>query len=193
MCSVPIACTGWVIRGWERRDWGESETMANQVVKAKREAIAACMTCPLCNKLFREATTISECLHTCESFKFRILSLLPQSEVNFPILNLFRHLAILVNLVVLLFAFSIWVVFYIIRCGYLVIECFWTSFTLPRDTDVSLVMTLMLEKSLWFKLANCSVTLFPYCHWRKGVWAFDLKYVCSYVMNASTLAWKLGI
>lgn len=27
----------------------------------------ACMTCPLCNKLFRDATTISECLHTCES------------------------------------------------------------------------------------------------------------------------------
>ncbi|XP_054823870.1 E3 ubiquitin protein ligase DRIP2-like [Prosopis cineraria] len=38
--------------------------MANQVVKVKRETIAACMTCPLCNKLFREATTISECLHT---------------------------------------------------------------------------------------------------------------------------------
>ncbi|KAF7804681.1 E3 ubiquitin protein ligase DRIP2-like [Senna tora] len=38
--------------------------MANQVVKVKREAIAACMTCPLCNKLFRDATTISECLHT---------------------------------------------------------------------------------------------------------------------------------
>ncbi|XP_041005671.1 E3 ubiquitin protein ligase DRIP2-like [Juglans microcarpa x Juglans regia] len=38
--------------------------MANQVVKVRREAIAACMTCPLCNKLFRDATTISECLHT---------------------------------------------------------------------------------------------------------------------------------
>ncbi|RYR01039.1 hypothetical protein Ahy_B06g079903 isoform B [Arachis hypogaea] len=38
--------------------------MANRVVKVKRETIAACMTCPLCNKLFREATTISECLHT---------------------------------------------------------------------------------------------------------------------------------
>ncbi|KAE8666991.1 DREB2A-interacting protein 2 isoform 2 [Hibiscus syriacus] len=40
--------------------------MANQVVKVRREAIAACMTCPLCNKLVRDATTISECLHTCE-------------------------------------------------------------------------------------------------------------------------------
>ncbi|KAE8675097.1 E3 ubiquitin protein ligase DRIP2 [Hibiscus syriacus] len=38
--------------------------MANQVVKVRREAIAAFMTCPLCNKLFRDATTISECLHT---------------------------------------------------------------------------------------------------------------------------------
>ncbi|XWS46924.1 hypothetical protein CRYUN_Cryun14cG0109500 [Craigia yunnanensis] len=38
--------------------------MANQVVKVRREAIAACMTCPLCNKLLRDATTISECLHT---------------------------------------------------------------------------------------------------------------------------------
>ncbi|PON95032.1 TNF receptor-associated factor [Trema orientale] len=38
--------------------------MANQVVKVRREPIAACMTCPLCHKLFRDATTISECLHT---------------------------------------------------------------------------------------------------------------------------------
>ncbi|KAK6940730.1 hypothetical protein RJ641_030261 [Dillenia turbinata] len=38
--------------------------MANQVVKVRRETIAACMTCPLCNKLLRDATTVSECLHT---------------------------------------------------------------------------------------------------------------------------------
>ncbi|KAL7198681.1 hypothetical protein ACSBR2_021064 [Camellia fascicularis] len=38
--------------------------MSNQVVNVRRETIAACMTCPLCNKLFRDATTISECLHT---------------------------------------------------------------------------------------------------------------------------------
>ncbi|XP_050380620.1 E3 ubiquitin protein ligase DRIP2-like [Argentina anserina] len=41
----------------------ESE-MAGHVVKVRREAIEACMTCPLCNKLLREATTISLCLHT---------------------------------------------------------------------------------------------------------------------------------
>ncbi|CAM8925922.1 unnamed protein product [Rhodiola kirilowii] len=37
---------------------------AAQVVKVNREKIAACMTCPICNKLFKEATTISLCLHT---------------------------------------------------------------------------------------------------------------------------------
>ncbi|GAV86265.1 zf-C3HC4 domain-containing protein [Cephalotus follicularis] len=38
--------------------------MAGQVVKVKRESIEACITCPLCSKLLREATTISLCLHT---------------------------------------------------------------------------------------------------------------------------------
>ncbi|XP_044497961.1 E3 ubiquitin protein ligase DRIP2-like isoform X2 [Mangifera indica] len=38
--------------------------MAGAVVKVKREILEACMTCPLCNKLFNEATTISKCLHT---------------------------------------------------------------------------------------------------------------------------------
>ncbi|KAI8546088.1 hypothetical protein RHMOL_Rhmol07G0089100 [Rhododendron molle] len=38
--------------------------MTSQVVKVRREILAECMTCPLCNKLLREATTISLCLHT---------------------------------------------------------------------------------------------------------------------------------
>ncbi|OAY44251.1 E3 ubiquitin protein ligase DRIP2 isoform X2 [Manihot esculenta] len=38
--------------------------MAGQVVKVKRELIQTCMTCPLCKKLLRDATTISLCLHT---------------------------------------------------------------------------------------------------------------------------------
>ncbi|KAL6505187.1 hypothetical protein OROGR_025004 [Orobanche gracilis] len=42
--------------------------MSHQVVRVKREAVAPCMTCPLCHKLFREATTIIECLHTFEFF-----------------------------------------------------------------------------------------------------------------------------
>lgn len=33
-------------------------------MKVKRETIETCMTCPLCNKLLKEATTISLCLHT---------------------------------------------------------------------------------------------------------------------------------
>ncbi|KAG0470819.1 hypothetical protein HPP92_016925 [Vanilla planifolia] len=35
-----------------------------QLVRVKREILAACLTCPLCSKLLRDATTISECLHT---------------------------------------------------------------------------------------------------------------------------------
>ncbi|KAG6537867.1 E3 ubiquitin protein ligase DRIP2-like [Zingiber officinale] len=45
----------------------EDETSAVgpvQMVKVKRKLLAACMTCPICNKLIRDATTISECLHT---------------------------------------------------------------------------------------------------------------------------------
>jgi E3 ubiquitin-protein ligase DRIP len=36
------------------------------VVMVKRELLVRCMTCPLCRRLLHEATTISECLHTCE-------------------------------------------------------------------------------------------------------------------------------
>ncbi|XP_061338133.1 E3 ubiquitin protein ligase DRIP2-like [Gastrolobium bilobum] len=38
--------------------------MVNRLVKARRDTIVACMTCPLCNKLLKDATTISVCLHT---------------------------------------------------------------------------------------------------------------------------------
>ncbi|CAN4113679.1 unnamed protein product [Withania somnifera] len=48
--------------------------MKNQVV-VKRELIIACLTCTLCNKLFRDATTISECLHTfCRKCIYKKLS-----------------------------------------------------------------------------------------------------------------------
>ncbi|KAK4786373.1 hypothetical protein SAY86_003062 [Trapa natans] len=36
----------------------------HQGVRVRREVIATYITCPLCNKLIRNATTISECLHT---------------------------------------------------------------------------------------------------------------------------------
>ncbi|XP_051120495.1 E3 ubiquitin protein ligase DRIP2-like isoform X2 [Andrographis paniculata] len=38
--------------------------MPHQAVNVKREALAPCMTCPICHKLLRDATTIIECLHT---------------------------------------------------------------------------------------------------------------------------------
>ncbi|XP_043693504.1 E3 ubiquitin protein ligase DRIP2-like [Telopea speciosissima] len=38
--------------------------MTSQVVKVRKATLASCMTCPLCHKLLRDATTISECLHT---------------------------------------------------------------------------------------------------------------------------------
>ncbi|KAL1294643.1 E3 ubiquitin protein ligase DRIP2-like [Arachis ipaensis] len=38
--------------------------MTGQAVKLNRAKLEACLTCPLCNKLFNNATTISECLHT---------------------------------------------------------------------------------------------------------------------------------
>ncbi|CAN6726079.1 unnamed protein product [Malus baccata var. baccata] len=38
--------------------------MSGQVVKRNRREIEACVTCPLCEKHYCEATTICECLHT---------------------------------------------------------------------------------------------------------------------------------
>lgn len=49
--------------------------MSTQVAKVRREALVDCMTCPLCKKLLKEATTISECLHTfCRKCIFKKLS-----------------------------------------------------------------------------------------------------------------------
>ncbi|XP_042048517.1 E3 ubiquitin protein ligase DRIP2-like [Salvia splendens] len=49
--------------------------MSHQVVQVRREALAPCMTCPLCHKLFRDATTIIECLHTfCRKCIYKKLS-----------------------------------------------------------------------------------------------------------------------
>lgn len=39
-------------------------------VKVKSDKLRPCMTCPLCRKLFKDATTISLCLHTCSSLLF---------------------------------------------------------------------------------------------------------------------------
>ncbi|CAN1233530.1 E3 ubiquitin protein ligase DRIP2 [Linum perenne] len=45
------------------------------VAKVKRSILEACMKCPLCNKLLRQATTISLCLHTfCRKCIYDLLS-----------------------------------------------------------------------------------------------------------------------
>lgn len=43
---------------------GGGDGGAGNVVMLRRSALAACLTCPLCGRLFRDATTITECLHT---------------------------------------------------------------------------------------------------------------------------------
>ncbi|XP_074558851.1 E3 ubiquitin protein ligase DRIP2-like isoform X2 [Curcuma longa] len=45
-------------------DAGAAARGPSMVVKVRREVMVACMTCPLCHKLLRDATTIPECLHT---------------------------------------------------------------------------------------------------------------------------------
>lgn len=51
-------------RGRKRGRRGGGGGAARGVVMVRRELLARCMTCPLCNRLLRDATTISECLHT---------------------------------------------------------------------------------------------------------------------------------
>ncbi|KAJ8559328.1 hypothetical protein K7X08_003386 [Anisodus acutangulus] len=49
--------------------------MTNEVVEVNRDTIAACITCPLCHRLLRDATTVSECLHTfCRKCIYKKLS-----------------------------------------------------------------------------------------------------------------------
>ncbi|GJU09643.1 E3 ubiquitin protein ligase DRIP2, partial [Tanacetum coccineum] len=42
----------------------EEMSYYDEVVKLPKKLVAACMTCPICNKLYRDATTLAECLHT---------------------------------------------------------------------------------------------------------------------------------
>jgi hypothetical protein len=53
-------------RGRKRGRRGGGGGVRELQVMVKRGLLAACMTCPICNRLLRDATTISECLHTCE-------------------------------------------------------------------------------------------------------------------------------
>ncbi|KAH0993887.1 hypothetical protein GBA52_005370 [Prunus armeniaca] len=58
--GIVCACVFIIIMSYARF----KGLVGSQVVKRERAKLEACMTCPLCNKLFSEATTISECLHT---------------------------------------------------------------------------------------------------------------------------------
>ncbi|KAJ7514094.1 hypothetical protein O6H91_23G027500 [Diphasiastrum complanatum] len=62
--------------------------MSYSAVKVQKAPLVACLTCPLCDNLFRDATTISECLHTfCEEC---IRERLNDDEINeCPICNAF--------------------------------------------------------------------------------------------------------
>lgn len=57
--------------------------MAGQVVRVKREILEACMTCHLCKKLLKEATTISLCLHTCKFFSSSLMAICVVSLIFF--------------------------------------------------------------------------------------------------------------
>ncbi|KAG8062540.1 hypothetical protein GUJ93_ZPchr0003g17102 [Zizania palustris] len=57
------------------------------VMRVRREALAACMMCPLCQGLLREATSIAECLHT--FCKECIMEKINDEDVNYcPVCNI---------------------------------------------------------------------------------------------------------
>ncbi|KAG6527106.1 hypothetical protein ZIOFF_009199 [Zingiber officinale] len=69
----------WLATDAEMETSGMEEEAASaagpaRVVKVKRKLVASCLTCPICNKLLRDATTISECLHTCEHTRLLLSS-----------------------------------------------------------------------------------------------------------------------
>ncbi|XP_066356006.1 E3 ubiquitin protein ligase DRIP2-like isoform X1 [Miscanthus floridulus] len=52
-------------RGGKRQRRGRRGAAGNSAVAmVKRDLLVRCLTCPLCDRLLRKATTISECLHT---------------------------------------------------------------------------------------------------------------------------------
>lgn len=55
-------------RGGKRQRRGRGGAAGDSAVAmVKRDLLVRCLTCPLCDRLLRKATTISECLHTCEA------------------------------------------------------------------------------------------------------------------------------
>jgi hypothetical protein len=56
--------------------WGGDRACADadEVVMVRRSAVAPCVTCGLCGGILRDATTVSECLHSCELLAHFLLS-----------------------------------------------------------------------------------------------------------------------
>ncbi|GER55288.1 ring finger protein, partial [Striga asiatica] len=68
-------CAGASMHRVRYVDLSLADMVARQPVKIRWETVAPCMTCPLCHKLFRNATTIIECLHTfCKKCIYKKLS-----------------------------------------------------------------------------------------------------------------------
>ncbi|XVF57224.1 hypothetical protein PTKIN_Ptkin06aG0187300 [Pterospermum kingtungense] len=68
----------------------------HRVVKVKRETLESCMTCPLCNKLLEEATTIPSCLHTfcreciCEKLSDEGMDCCPECDTELGCFPLYK-------------------------------------------------------------------------------------------------------
>lgn len=101
--------------------------MVGQVVKVKRDTLEACMTCPLCDKLLREATTISLCLHTCEFvfflFEFRIDCLFPDLGFCFSSISLRWCRQFSIFLIYCLLAFVLFLMHWVLEYGLVCRKC----------------------------------------------------------------------
>lgn len=133
---VATACSNWIRCEWVRL-WKSITMSSNQVVKVKRETIATCMTCPLCNNLFKQATTISECLHTCKPF--RDLSFNP--ILNFEFFQSFQR-----------FNTTHLLTFHFLLLGF-------ASFTIqPNGYAYFVILMLLVKKILFFALSFINLT-----------------------------------
>ncbi|XP_057860513.1 E3 ubiquitin protein ligase DRIP2 isoform X1 [Cryptomeria japonica] len=63
-------------------------TMSGHFIKTKKRPLVECLTCPLCDNLLREATTICECLHTfCKDCIYQKLA--EEDTYHCPICNVY--------------------------------------------------------------------------------------------------------
>ena len=69
VCFFAMCACSWVCPCQIQTDI-KTITMTIGAAKLNYEKVSACVACPLCNKFFRNATTISECCHSCKCFVF---------------------------------------------------------------------------------------------------------------------------